>query len=101
VIGRGIALVYGVLLFAFVIAWRMAFTLLTRHALPRERLLLVGTGPASVALARELHERREELGVEIVGFVSADPAQVGAPILNPGVVGTIDDIPALIGKYEA
>ena len=60
---------------------------------PRERLLLVGTSPAAIVLARELFERRQELGVDIVGFVDPDPARVGAPVINPGVVGTIDDIP--------
>ena len=63
---------------------------------PRERLLLVGTGPGAVELARELHERRHELGVEIVGFVDPDPHRVGSPLLNPGVIGTIDDIPAIV-----
>ena len=43
-----------------------------------ERLLLVGTRPAAVSLARELFDRRQELGVEIVGFVDPDPARVGA-----------------------
>jgi sugar transferase (PEP-CTERM system associated) len=66
------------------------------HLGPRERLLLVGTNPGSVSLARELHEHRHELGVEIVGFVDADPALVGTPVVNPGVIGLIDDIPAIV-----
>ena len=66
---------------------------MTRRVAPRERLLLVGTSPAPISLARELYERRQELGVEIVGFIDPDPARVGAPVLNPGVIGTIDDIP--------
>ncbi len=49
-----------------------------------------------MSLARELFERRHELGVEIVGFVDPDPARVGAPVLNPGVIGTIEDIPAIV-----
>ena len=56
---------------------------------------------AAIELARELYERRQELGVEIVGFVDPDPAMVGAPVLNPGVVGTIDDIPSLISSLRA
>jgi sugar transferase (PEP-CTERM system associated) len=56
----------------------------------------VGTSAAAVALARELFERRHELGVEIVGFVDPDPARVGAAVLNPGVVGTIEDIPSIV-----
>ena len=71
-----------------------AFEWLSGRVGPRERLLLVGTSPAAIDLARELFERRQELGVEIVGFIDPDPARVGAPVLNPGVIGTIDDIPA-------
>jgi len=41
----------------------------------------------------ELHARRHELGVEIVGFVDPDRARVGAPVVNPGVIGTVADIP--------
>jgi sugar transferase (PEP-CTERM system associated) len=31
-----------------------------------------------------------------VGFVDPDPAQVGAPVLNPGVIGMIEDIPSIV-----
>jgi sugar transferase (PEP-CTERM system associated) len=34
--------------------------------------------------------------VEIVGFVDPDPARVGTAILNPGVIGTIEDIPSIV-----
>jgi sugar transferase (PEP-CTERM system associated) len=74
----------------------VAFEWLTRQVSPRERLLLVGTSTAAVALAREIFERRQELGVEIVGFVDPDPAMVGTPVLNPGVIGTIEDIPSIV-----
>ena len=82
-----------------IMMWRSVFDWITRH-IKRERLLLVGTGPAAVVLARELFERRQELGVDIVGFVDPDPARVGAPVINPGVIGTIDDIPALARGYN-
>jgi sugar transferase (PEP-CTERM system associated) len=49
-----------------------------------------------VALARELHEHRHELGVEIAGFIDPNPARVGTPLLNPGIVGTIEDIPRIV-----
>lgn len=95
VIERGVFLLSAVLAVSLVMAWRTAFEWVTRHLAPRERILLVGTSPATLLLARELFERRQELGVQIVGFVDPDPARVGAPVINPGVVGTIDDIPAL------
>ncbi len=96
IIGRGVFLVATTLVITLVAGWRLVFEWLTRHVAPRERLLLVGTGAAAVGLARELFRRRQELGVEIVGFVDPDPARVGTPVINPGVIGTIEDIPSIV-----
>ena len=100
VIGRGVFLLSALLVISLILTWRLMFGWMTRHVAPRERLLLVGTNPASVELARELFERRQELGVEIVGFVDPDPERVGTHVLNPGVVGTIDDIPSLVPRLS-
>jgi len=96
VIGRGVFLIAALSVSALVIGWRVVFEWLSRHVRPGERLLLVGTSGAAVDLAREVFERRHELGVEIVGFVDPDPARVGAPVLNPGVIGTVEDIPSIV-----
>ena len=96
VIGRGVFAIAAFFVIAAVIGWRLAFEWFTWRVGPHERLLLVGTTPASVALARELYDMRSQLGVEIVGFVDPDPAMVGAPVVNPGVIGTIDDIPVIV-----
>ncbi|MCL4813194.1 MAG: TIGR03013 family PEP-CTERM/XrtA system glycosyltransferase [Vicinamibacteraceae bacterium] len=96
VIGRGVFLIAAGLIVTFVIGWRVAFEWLTGHVGPRERLLLVGTSAAAVALARELHDLREELGVDIVGFIDPDQAKVGESLLNPGVIGTVADIPEIV-----
>lgn len=100
VVEQGMFLLFAAFALLLVIAWRSAFEWVTSHLAPRERLLLVGTSPAAVTLARELFERRHEFGVDIVGFVDPDPARVGAPVINPGVVGTIDDIPALTASLR-
>src|SRR5262249_46017234 len=84
------------LIVALVIGWRVAFEWLGRQLGPRERLLLVGTNAAALALARELFERRQELGVSIVGVIDPDPSKVGQPLLNPGIIGAIDDLPAIV-----
>jgi sugar transferase (PEP-CTERM system associated) len=36
------------------------------------------------------------LGVELVGFVDPDPARIGASVINPGVIGTVSDIPHIV-----
>ncbi|MEO7192556.1 MAG: TIGR03013 family XrtA/PEP-CTERM system glycosyltransferase [Vicinamibacterales bacterium] len=96
VIGRGVFLIAAAFVFVVVAGWRFAFEWLSRQVSPRERLLLVGTNVAAVALAKELFENRHELGVEIVGFIDPDPARVGSPVLNPGVIGTVEDIPSIV-----
>ena len=96
VIGRGVFMIAAFLVMTVVIAWRVIFEWVSSRARPRERLLLVGTSAGAVSLAKELFDRRHDLGVEIVGFVDPDPAKVGAPVLNPGVIGTIDDIPSIV-----
>jgi sugar transferase (PEP-CTERM system associated) len=48
--------------------------------------------------ALELYHRKE-LGVQIVGFVDPDKSKVGMPVINPGVIGTIDDIPRIIDTH--
>lgn len=98
-IGRGILLFTTLFIVVLVGGWRVVAGWLTGRK-PRERLLLVGTGPQAVALARELFERRNELGVEIVGFIDPDPSKVGTPLINPGVIGAIADIPAIARERQ-
>jgi sugar transferase (PEP-CTERM system associated) len=96
-IGRGVFVLAAILVVAIVGGWRLIDRWVSGHNV-RERLLLVGTGRQAIELARELFERRVELGVEIVGFIDADPAMVGTPLINPGVIGAIDDIPAIAAE---
>jgi sugar transferase (PEP-CTERM system associated) len=96
ILGRGVFIMSAGVVLLVITGWRVAFEWITRALGPRERLLLIGTGPGAIELARELHELRHTLGVEIVGFVDPDPAQVGKPVINPGVIGTIADVPAIV-----
>ena len=96
VIGRGVFLIAAVAVVTLVAGWRFAFEWTVGRVGPAERLLVVGTGPAAVSLAAELRSRYQELGAEIVGFVDAEgPRESG-----PDVIGTIDDIPAIVGQYQ-
>jgi sugar transferase (PEP-CTERM system associated) len=100
ILGRGVFFIAAAFVVVIIIGWRMAFEWFAKRARPTERLLLVGTGVAAIGLAMELHERRQELGVEIVGFVDPDESQVGKSLANPGVIGTIDDIPAIVESND-
>ena len=95
ILGRGVFMLGSVLIIALVAGWRIAFEWLSL-SVGSERLLIVGTNTAAVALARELFERRGELGINLVGFVDPDPERVGMPLINPGVIGTVDSIPEIV-----
>ena len=99
-LGRGVFALATLLIIGLVAGWRIAFEWLSLRGQPTERLLIVGTGSAAVSLARELFDRRSELGVELVGFVDSDPAKVGtasgASANTPDVIGTVKDIPAIV-----
>jgi len=97
IVGRGVFVIAAAFIVVTVTAWRVLFDWLTWQVGPRERLLLVGTSPGAIRLARELYERKE-LGIEIVGFVDPDPARVGMPVINPKVIGTLDDIPTIVSS---
>jgi sugar transferase (PEP-CTERM system associated) len=99
-VGRGVFVLAAALIIVSMLGWRFAFQWATQQAPGRERLLIIGTTPAAVALAEEILERRNELGVEIVGFVDPDPANVGVPVLNPGIIGTIEDIPSIVQRLR-
>jgi sugar transferase (PEP-CTERM system associated) len=99
VVGRGVfALAVGLLL-GLVPVWRSGFDWIVDRLAPSERILIVGTKPAAVSLARELATRRRELGVEVVGFVEVEPAaRVRAFIPAPGIVGLVSDIPEIVSQ---
>jgi sugar transferase (PEP-CTERM system associated) len=99
IIGRGVFMIAAVLVVTLLGGWRLVFGWAGQRMAPRERLLLVGTGAAALALAMELFERRQELRVSIVGFVDPDPAKLGQPVLNPGVIGTVEDIPSIVRAH--
>ena len=93
IIGPGVFLWTALLVLVLVVLGRMFFEWLSANTAPRERLLIVGTNPAAVALARELTGTRRETGVEIVGFVGPAPdAAMDSPVLS----ASVEDIPAIV-----
>jgi len=93
VIGHGVVSMAALLAVALVIGWRLAFVWMAKSLAPRKRLLIIGTSPTAISFAREL-EGRDELGVEIVGFVDPDASASGTSAAR--VIGSIEDIPAIV-----
>jgi sugar transferase (PEP-CTERM system associated) len=94
IVARGVLAPAATMAVTALIGWRVGFAWVARQVGPRERLLLVGTGTAAFALAREL-QAHEEDGVQIVGFVDSD-VNTQVPAGPLAFLGTFDDIPALV-----
>jgi sugar transferase (PEP-CTERM system associated) len=92
IIARGVLTPATILATAGVITWRLTYAWLARRVGPRERLLMVGTSTAGLALANELHDS-EDLSVQIVGLVDADHT-VGSRALP--WLGGIEEIPSIV-----
>jgi sugar transferase (PEP-CTERM system associated) len=97
-LGRGVFIIGAGLVAVFLVTWRLLFDWLSPRMGATERVLFLGTNSASVDLARQLHERRNVLGVELVGFVDADGTRAnGTPLaVDSAIIGTIADIPRLV-----
>src|SRR5262245_7336479 len=93
---HAVGVVAGALAAAAVAGSRAIFTWLMRRLGPRERLLVIGSTEASLTLARELIDRRLQLGIDIVGFVDVAPTAARPAVDHPGVIGTIDDVPDIV-----
>ena len=96
-LGRGVVALATLLIMALLVGWRITFEWLSLRGQPAERLLIVGINGAAVSLARELFDRRSELGVELVGFIDSEPAKgLPPPDVSPGVIGTVSNIPEIV-----
>jgi sugar transferase (PEP-CTERM system associated) len=100
VIGRGVFAISSAICVVVITGWRITFTWMSTRLRRAERLIIVGTNDAAVNLARELFERRLELGVQLMGFVDTDPSRVGTPLINPGIIGTVSDIPSIAQRLS-
>lgn len=96
VIVNGVVLWASALAIGLIISWRVAFNWFAQHAALHERILIVGTNPAALGLARELYEGRHEFGVDIVGFVDSDDRRDLPLDVRHRIIGSVDDIPEII-----
>ncbi|NOT61411.1 MAG: TIGR03013 family PEP-CTERM/XrtA system glycosyltransferase [Acidobacteria bacterium] len=99
-LGRGVVFVHFLLMLTVMSGWRLIARWMLRSSRFAEKVLILGTDSQAVELARELLQRREA-GFEIIGFIGHDPELVGQSLINPSVVGVMDDLEALVRQHNA
>ncbi len=63
------------------------------------RVLVVGAGRAGVVIVREI-QQNPRLGLYSVGFIDDDTSKQGVKILGVPVLGSREDIPMLVRRYD-
>jgi sugar transferase (PEP-CTERM system associated) len=96
-IGNGIFVSALTVFLVAILGWRLLFNHLTTLRGLDERVLIVGTGESARTAAREILERRD-FGYRVVGFVDDDEARIGERIVNPAIIGTPNQIMALVAR---
>jgi len=94
-IGRGVSLISLPLALLMMIGWRLAIHWVLGHPELGERILIVGSGPFAVEIARETLGR-PDAGFRVVGFVDSDPQLVGKSLINPKVIGLTSELASLV-----
>lgn len=65
----------------------------------KKRVLILGEGPLAQDVARALVFDRSHR-YDVKGFLSNDPARIGMSLVNPGVIGTTDQLFELSEKFK-
>jgi len=83
--------------------WRLVFLRLANVRWPEQRVLIVGTDPASVDLARTVSERAR-WGWTVAGLIDTGAHESGRasdPVDDFAVLGGVDDVARLAGEHHA
>jgi sugar transferase (PEP-CTERM system associated) len=96
-IGRGVSLITLPLTLGLAVGWRLSIHYFLGHPNIGERILIVGSGPMAVELAREALERRDA-GYRIIGFADNDPELLGKSLINPRVIGLTSELSKLVRR---
>src|SRR5205807_356252 len=96
-IGRGVTLISLPLALSLMVAWRLSIHWILGHPDLGERILIVGSGPFAVEIAKETLQRKDA-GFRVVGFVDNDPALVGKSLINPKVIGLTSELASLVKR---
>ncbi len=95
--GRGIAALAAPLILGLTLGWRLLWVRNRRARGASERMLIMGTGPTGISLARDILAR-PELQLEVVGFLDEKGENIGKPLVNPGIIGATAEVESIVQR---
>ena len=98
-LGRGIAILSAPTILAVILGWRLLLEN-DQLALSRpDRLLVVGTGPAGISFVREITDH-PHFKMNVVGFLDEKRENIGKSLVNPSIIGTIDELRSMVVREK-
>ncbi len=97
--GRGIAALAAPLIVAMTLGWRLLLSQDLFVLGAPERMLIMGTGPTGISLAR-LILSRPELQLKLVGFLDEKGEDIGKSLVNPGIIGATEQVEEVVNKEK-
>jgi len=96
-LGRGIAVLAAPAILLLTLSCRLVSTDLMLRG--PERVLVVGTGQAGISLVREII-KQPELNLKVVGFLDEKGENIGKSLVNPGIIGAVSDVEAIVANQN-
>lgn len=90
-LGRGAAALSALIVFLLLLGWRLVMDEAGMLQVDPQRVLVLGTGPASISIVREIVSR-PELRLKVVGFLDEKGENIGKSLVNPGIIGAVADV---------
>jgi sugar transferase (PEP-CTERM system associated) len=97
--GRGIAVLAAPVIVALTLGWRLLWFGNGQIAGNTERMLIMGTGPTGISLARDILSR-PELQLKVVGFLDEKGENIGKSLVNPGIIGAAVDVESIVQEQK-
>jgi sugar transferase (PEP-CTERM system associated) len=94
-LGRGIAALAAPMVLTLLLGLRLILHRPDFFTHSAERVLVVGTAPAGISLAREIIER-PELNNKVVGFLDEKGEDLGRSLINPRIIGAVSETERIV-----
>ncbi len=96
--GRGIAALAAPLIVALTLLWRLSKAQ-NSHPGRTDRMLIMGTGPTGISLARDILAR-PEMQLRVVGFLDEKGEDIGKSLVNPRIIGGIEEVESIVQQEK-
>jgi len=98
-LGRGVTLFASPLILVLILSWRLSLDASGLLARTSERILIVGTATTGVNLVRAI-VAHPEFNLKVVGFLDETGQNVGKPLVNPGIIGSVGELEAIVRREK-